>query len=177
MKLAALALVVLVSCSGGSGGGSSTPSAITPRVDGTFTGGWSNGSIAGIATVIVSDDGHDLNVKATLTGSPCFAALSGSGSVKGGDVKVKLKDGASGAHLLLRCTALGYPNAVKITGTYEVLDGACSGDFGSIIVDLQGPAPDEEPATIATLTRDVSGDLEVFTLRMGPPARPNRDGN
>lgn len=173
MKLAALALVALVSCSGGGSGGSSAPSATTPTVDGTFTGGWSNGSIAGIATVIVTDDGHDLNVKATLTGSPCFDSLSGSGSVKGGDVKVKLKDAATGAHLQLRCTALGYPNAVKITGTYEVLDGSCAGDFGSIIVNLQAPAPDEEPATRATLTRDVSGDLEVFTLLIAPSA-PSR---
>lgn len=168
MKLvAALLLSVLAACSGGGGGGGAS-SALTPTVQGIFTGTWASAfGPSGTLQLVILDDGHELNISGDLEGSWCADICSGKGWVDGDDIVAKLKDKLSGTRLRLTCTPFGYPDCYKISGGYSVTEGPCVGDYGSVVVTLQGPAPTVEtrPADAVEISRETVGAFDVWTLR------------
>lgn len=188
MKLAVFAIVALVSCSGG-GGESSKPSAYTPY---DYSGHWegtTGGGLTFTMDVTVSPIIPWMYVgPGAVAGAPCTSGLTASFD---GDppndpdpkaVTFDIYDPT--AQSICQLEFSGTRQGTTISGTVSVSNCACIAvslkDTFTVTKVASAPNPGGSPRV--TLTREASGDLEVFMLRVDPRRRstpnasaPNHD--
>jgi hypothetical protein len=108
-------------------GGSTSNSAGTSAVTGTWTGQWlSHDGIGGAATMQLTPGGDGLTGSISFTNSPCFSSGAVSATLDGEDVVATITAGA--IDVTITATITG----TQMSGTYDAVSaGACTGDTGT----------------------------------------------
>lgn len=169
-------LLGLSSCSHDSGSSAArTPVGFTADLTGTWTGTWSNSSGtdgAFVSTFVQNSPtqggGSPTPVQGntSLQGSPCDvplgvqASLNPGGFVSPPSLRGTFSDGSN----VIQFSSIVSISYDAMSGTYEVLEGPCTGETGtltaSISLPLTAAAMDEardDPELITTFSRDAQG--------------------
>ena len=118
---------IITGCGGGGSGGDSSSSI---NLTGNWSGTW-EGTDSGNVSANLTHSGTSITGTASISNSPCISSGDVSGSVSENNITFGLVSGTD------EIAYTGEFTSTTISGSYQVLSGACAGDTGTFELTKQ----------------------------------------